>query len=354
MYNSSQLEKELANLKPPLQSSRSSRGAGSLGHQYTGLKQRHLAVLTAIVHKSLLQDDYVRAGRAWGMLLHAEVGGRPMNIRSNGLWGLGAEILLRKGAQTVSLHVDRHLTDFGSEDTNSSQAAARKLRAPLYDQEAFENAKRYYQRLILQYPFRRWDPEPISSLHFYPAMYSIWISSVQEHSQQELDSLGQERHASNSDDGRGSSHSDSSDDHLRKDGIRKRALERAEEIAASLEELLLSSPYSDDATLWKLRGNVALWVGDLCVEHTAAPAKDEVDIGKEAGEVSLTEGEDDESDSVQRTRKHRERDDYERSLVDRETQRERAFQAFETVRRIVGQRDETDHQHLDDQKSPEP
>ena len=254
----SQLKSELASLKPPIQLPHRTRHAHSSG-QALGLKQRHLAVLTAILHKSLLQDDYVRAGRAWGLLLHIEVDGRPMNMRANGLWGLGAEILLRTGAQRTG------------PDVEAGAPGPPRLQ---YDLGAFENAKRYYQRLILQYPFRRWDAEPISSLHFYPALYGIWISSVQNQYRNGLRILAQERHNSVDEEGSESSQEISQKIHDRREGLRKSVLARAEDIAMSLENLLLSVPYSDDATLRDLKRNVGLWVEDLSVEHLNMPSKD--------------------------------------------------------------------------------
>ena len=269
----SQLKSELASLKSPIQLPHHTRHVHS-SDQGFGLKQRHLAVLTAILHKSLLQDDYVRAGRAWGLLLNIEVDGRPMNIRANGLWGLGAEILLRTGAQRSGPDVDREPTDAYFEKETFSEAEAPEPRRLQYDLGAFENAKRYYQRLILQFPFRRWDPEPISSLHFYPALYGIWISSVQDHYRNRLGILAQERDNSADEDGGESSPNISEKIHDRREGLRKSVLVRAEEIAMSLENLLLSVPYSDDATLWDLKRNVGLWIRDLSVERIPVPSED--------------------------------------------------------------------------------
>ena len=269
----SQLKCELASLKSPIQLPYRTRHAHSF-HQAFGLKQRHLANLTAILHKSLLQDDYVRAGRAWGLLLNIEVDGRPMNIRANGLWGLGAEILLRIGAQRTGPDADHDRSDAYFEKETFSEAGAAEPRRLRYDLGAFENAKRYYQRLILQYPFRRWDPEPISSLHFYPALYGIWISSVQDHYRNGLGILAQERDDSIDEEGSESSQKVSQNIHGRREGLRKSVLARAEEIEMSLENLLLSVPYSDDATLWELKRNIGLWIRNLSVERTPAPSED--------------------------------------------------------------------------------
>ena len=271
LLTQSELKSELASLKSPIQLPHHTRHAHS-SDQALGLKQRHLTVLTAILHKSLLQDDFVRASRAWGLLLHIEVDGRPMNIRSNGLWGLGAEILLRTGAQRTELDVDRDLREPYIENETVSEAGAPQPRRLQYDLGAFENAKRYYQRLILQYPFRRWDPEPISSLHFYPALYGIWISSVQDHYRNGLGVLARERDDSVDEEGSEPTQDINQKIYDRREGLRKSILPKAEEIASSLENLLLSVPYSDDATLWDLKRNVDLWIRDLSIERIPLPS----------------------------------------------------------------------------------
>lgn len=47
--------------------------------------------------------------------------------------------------------------------------------------------------------------------------------------------------------------------------LRRSILQRAEEIAGRMDNVLSSSPYEDDPILRKLEGMVALWVGDLSV-----------------------------------------------------------------------------------------
>jgi hypothetical protein len=49
-----------------------------------------------------------------------------------------------------------------------------------------------------------------------------------------------------------------------REDYRREELFEAESIAARMDELMLSPPYSDCAELWHLRGMVALWIADLC------------------------------------------------------------------------------------------
>ena len=55
------------------------------------LHQQHMAVITTILHRSLLEKDYVRAGRVLGMILRDKTGGRSIDVRAEGRWGIGAE-----------------------------------------------------------------------------------------------------------------------------------------------------------------------------------------------------------------------------------------------------------------------
>ena len=59
----------------------------------SGLKQSHVAALSQLMHRCLRQSDFIRAGRAFGMLLRTEVRGLQPDIRQQDLWGIGAEIL---------------------------------------------------------------------------------------------------------------------------------------------------------------------------------------------------------------------------------------------------------------------
>ena len=146
------------------------------------LHQQHLAVMTTILHRSLLEQDFVRAGRALAMILRDEVAGRAVDIRAEGRWGFGAEILIRQDAQRE--HRSRELF------SSSSVEQDRVLEQPLlwFTRKGFEDAKRYYERLIVQYPFYKQNPGAVNALDFYPAMFGLWICVV--HQEARLKSLG--------------------------------------------------------------------------------------------------------------------------------------------------------------------
>lgn len=245
------------------------------------LHLRHLGVLTTILHRCLLEGDFTRAGRAWGMLLRERIGGQLIDIRLEGRWGIGAEILFRQPPR---------------ESRAKTPESAGISDKPLFTRQGFEAAKSYYEGLIIQYPYRKYAPNSVSSVHFYPAMFSLWIYVV------DTESTSAREAAENEEDGDGDDAA--SDDNLSETGdismsevdgienqnrklstrisqIRSKELIEALEIAARMDELLISPPYSDSPELLQLRGMVALWIGDLLVsslpEETTSMHEESVD-----------------------------------------------------------------------------
>lgn len=113
-------------------------------------------------------------------------------------------------------------------------------------------------------------------------MFSLWIYSVNEQHLLELTNIGKTAQAvhrsdrSKNDENENNSTSSSSSPYMqlresqRRGQIRQKTLDRAQEIAARLEELLVSPPYIDNSRFWKLRGMVALWIEDLSVVDLAS------------------------------------------------------------------------------------
>lgn len=222
------------------------------------LHLRHLGVLTTILHRCLLEGDFARAGRAWGMLLRERIGGNLIDIRLEGRWGIGAEILFRQPPKEIRAKTPETI---GASDT------------PLFTRQGFEAAKAYYEGLIIQYPYRKYAPNSVSSVHFYPAMFSLWIYGVGSESTNAREAAENEEDDAVSDilsETGDVSMTDSIDDQngklsTRIARIRSKELTEALEIATRMDELLISPPYSDNPELLQLRGMVALWIGDLLV-----------------------------------------------------------------------------------------
>ncbi|OKL57067.1 hypothetical protein UA08_07590 [Talaromyces atroroseus] len=221
------------------------------------LHVRHLGVLTTILHKCLLEGDFVRAGRAWSMLLHERFGRQPVDIRSGGRWGIGAEILFRQNSTSGTV----------------------------FTRPGFEAAKAYYERLIIQFPSRNARTEASGSLHFYPAMFTLWIYVVEQESAKAREALEYEE------DENVSENPSESGDHVMSDPenntdrnrdilsrrakIRQKELAGAQEIATRMDDVMVGPPYSDSPALLQLRGMIALWLGDL---YVLSLARDDEDI----------------------------------------------------------------------------
>ncbi|KAL8970865.1 MAG: hypothetical protein Q9183_001322 [Haloplaca sp. 2 TL-2023] len=217
----------------------------------SGLRQQHYDVLISILHRCLLEGDYARASRAWGMLLRTETHGHPLDIRYQERWGIGAELLLRPNSR--------------SDDVTTLQSLAK--------------AKDYYERLILQYPYRKTTPDSTNSLTFYPVMFGIWIYTIQLRYKVAMKSArlvpGNPADTILNDDagsdGGDAPSSPTGATGTQIDNIRlacERAVQQAKEVVERLGELLISPPFSDHAALWRIQGMLFVWISHL-MDHAA-------------------------------------------------------------------------------------
>ncbi|EGC48580.1 conserved hypothetical protein [Histoplasma capsulatum var. duboisii H88] len=262
-----EIERELSQLSPPI-------FIPSSTDQNNSLRLLHLNVITTILHRCLLEGDYARAGRAWGLILRDEFGGHGMDVRSSGRWGIGAEILLWSDRNPIA-------ESSASLRTGNADSANFLPRRQWFTRRGFERAKSYYERLILQFPYRKAAPTALSPLDFYPAMFGLWISLVQEESQSARDAVVMDmqgmtetydfdnpaRDDNMSISGAISQQPDSRNNR-KEDTIveaRRKELEEAQQIAAQMDELLISPPFSDSYELLRLRGMLSLWIADLFV-----------------------------------------------------------------------------------------
>ena len=252
----------LATLKPPLYVAArrvptvtAKKISGS-----TGLRQHHLQTMTAVLHRCLLERDYIRAGRAWAMLLRAEQHGQSMDLRTHDRWGVGAEILMQREFQMAQRAQDHKFGETSQLTLNIEVKS-----------EIMEKAREYYERVVLQYPYRKAFPNITGALDFTIALFSLWIYTVNEWSSTASTIAG----CSNDNDETGaeaninvqsSSATDNEPDRWQTpEQVEREALKGAYEIAARLNGLLVSPPYSDKAKLWNLYGEVSLWIADLSI-----------------------------------------------------------------------------------------
>ena len=235
-------------------------------NQAHGLRQNHLCVLIYILHRSILECRFEQAGRAWALLLRMEVGGHHFDLRSGERWGFGAELIFRRSTKltgrSYSIPSDGNFVGVSGGDESQTT----------FNPADCDKAREYYERLILQYPYRRAFPQAISSIDIYPAMFGLWIHSIDEkHSRalQELQDLavttGREaidisrKQALLNNIESEQTHPNSS----QRKRLCQRTLERVYEVSDRLNDLTSSPPFSDNTWFWSLKHMIAMWIADL-------------------------------------------------------------------------------------------
>lgn len=255
--NPDTLHKSLASLKPPLYAPPPPEDED---HK-TSLRRHHLSVMTTIMHVSLLKGDFVRAGRAWGMILRTEVLGRPIDVRTNDRWGIGAVILMRQHPEEVA-KLDRGDEPISEDDqANPGESAI--------SDEGFRLAKDYFERLILQFPFQKTHPHAVSSLHFYPAMYGLCIYEIQQKHNRAIRQADRISPSPSS-----AHHSDEDNEGSALEGIshktiatiKQSVLDQVIALADRMRETMMGAYYSQYQPLVRLRTEIAQWIVDLCEE----------------------------------------------------------------------------------------
>ncbi|KAF2731649.1 hypothetical protein EJ04DRAFT_363755 [Polyplosphaeria fusca] len=246
------LQKSLAGLDPPLFAVTAASKSSPLDRpsKRPALRETHLAVLTAVLHRSLLHADYQRAGRAWGLLLRTQIAGVHVDPRNHARWGIGAELLLRHRP-----HEELDQTQFPNHH------------APLYSNDGFALARKYYDRLIIQHPYRKQVPNAVDALTFYPAMFSLWIYEAGESTKRALLHLDEGLATSSEPPSTIDSDtiSPSTNARVRASAIKAEELHCARQIADRLDELVTSPPFDKHPSMLQLRGYVGIWISDLIV-----------------------------------------------------------------------------------------
>ncbi|KAF2805684.1 uncharacterized protein BDZ99DRAFT_109683 [Mytilinidion resinicola] len=283
------VQRELAALEPPLYAAAAAKATqrvDGIGQQDT-LRQTHIGNLTTMLHRCLLEGDYERAGRAWGMLLRSHARGRPIDVRHNGRWAIGAEIHLQRNRISRQSQPDAHVEDSASIQSHTDQLPA-SIEEDLFSEEGFRQARHYYDLLILQYPARKMHAHAVNQGHFYPAMFSLWIYEASQQSKIAKERLRSAPRSSTSH-SKGSDDSDMDDSEYKDDAyvhinkpfnghvsseerrIIAVELKRARAIAERLDQLLGAPPFDKRPDLLQLRDMVALWIGDLLCQDAPGP-----------------------------------------------------------------------------------
>ncbi|KAA8573329.1 hypothetical protein EYC84_003816 [Monilinia fructicola] len=274
----------------------------------SNLKLQHLSVLVAIMMRNLEEGDMERAGRAWGLLLRMQVAGQGVELRRTGFWGIGAELLMRGVVNKQRKEWWEEGAEEGSSDEGNVEGRPKEGddggredkegEGKRYGTaEGLLKAKDYYERLILQYPYKRQFHGSVTALDFWPAMLGCEIYGIQFEHRDKLRKIAKQAEKDEDGDISDSDISDEDEDedlenrddegdkaflaHQRRqtrllkrrkekrweerDEVRRTALVAMELVAQRMDELMTTPPYSDSKVLLRLRGMVALYIGDLCV-----------------------------------------------------------------------------------------
>lgn len=301
----------------------------------------HLGVLTGVVLLALAEGDVPRARRAFGLLRRSEVRGKPVDLRRNGLWALGAEVLMREGeerrrrsrSRTARSGDDRDDADADDDDNDDDhhhlgeQGGGAQHQQQGDDDDAGERWRRekegvqrrwgsaanmprlraYLEGLIRMYPYNRLHPGSTSDLDFYPVLFGSELYDAWSEHRRALDAL-EERSDDDDEDvddddpyalemtdehHHGGGGDDDGDDYaagvrptrrerrLREDkaALGLRAMGVVRDVVARMDALLENAPYSRSAEMLRLRGMAALYLGDLSMPPPPR-TKDEEEEGR--------------------------------------------------------------------------
>lgn len=255
------VEEELARLNPPLFVSKYTPQ-----DQHGSLKRRHLDNLTAILHQCMLRGDWERASRTWGLILRTEVQGRGVDVRQNGRWLIGAELLMRRN-QTLEQRQVRPPSSSSADSNIQRSDDDDDAVLPVIPDESFKMARDYYERLILQYPYLQRAPHSaINAVAMYPALFNVWMYEVQSRADRARRKIGMPPDSSEHDHIASPGEPRDDDEVERKNGftkIRNQELQQAVSIAQRMDELMLNPPYDNSTELLDQRGNLALWLSEM-------------------------------------------------------------------------------------------
>lgn len=276
------------------------RREGATAKQYSA-RLRHLSTLTAVMHRCLGEGDIARAKRAFGLLVQT----RDVDIRLGGFWAVGSEILMRDGEKKQQLQVsaDSHHHDEEGQPVGGDagyEGAPRRWGLAANT----ERAKDYFENLIQQHPHDPHRPHLTSALDFWPALFGIEIYNLDAEFRRALhrlrttedDEEAERMEASGemaySDEAREEERRDRREVALAaRDELRRDTQSVAERIAGHMDQTMANAPYGTHRELLRLRANLALFVGDLCLPWRLMDS-DGADVEERKEPLSLNNVED--------------------------------------------------------------
>lgn len=265
------------------------------GYAQPHIKSKHVDILNATLHKSLLTRDWDRASRAFGLLLRSSLSNKRLDLREKGQWGIGAEILLKRNSSAQKRQTDQG----GDRDVTQD------LDETWFTAKGFENARTFYERLILQYPYSARHPNAVNENTFYPVMLRLWIMHVQLERQRAEIRIAPSAHAI-----------DDQEDRGKRTKIARKQLIRAREISEEIGRLASSRVMGFTDNFRELQSQVDRWIADLeqecesreaatyaIVDHKRAPKAEAV--GQSDGLTDVRDGHDTKRRKREKKSKHR-------------------------------------------------
>lgn len=276
--------------------------------QFRDAQEKQLGFLTHVILRALEEGDLPRAKRAWAAVRRSEVRGRPVDLRKGALWSLGAEIIMRDGEERSRSAELGDPVGPGREegpinDADGAVAGRKKSTKRRWGSTAnMPRLRAYLESLVRQYPYNRLHPDSISDLDFHPVLFSCeFYDAWAEHklalerlaeeseswSEGELDDVLPEMDVPGyyyDDDGGRAEGQSFRGDHFTgrerrlrqaKAELGQRALTTMRDVATRMDGLMENTPYSRSAELLRLRGMVALYIGDLSVPPAPRTADEE-------------------------------------------------------------------------------
>ncbi|KAK3390463.1 hypothetical protein B0H63DRAFT_507806 [Podospora didyma] len=245
---------------------------------------RRVGCLAAAVQRFLSEGDLTGARRAFGLLVRARVhGDRYVDLRHDGFWELGAEVLIREGEEAQAKALlgggDDNGYGYDNDDDDEKERKRRHVAAA-----ALERLKAYYGTLVQQHQYVKQTPRLLNALDFYPALFGCEMESVHAEHARALNRL--ETKDFNDDDDDDEDQGDAMDIDVKyddddgsvsplppreaklrrhKDALRLATLEQMQDLARRMDTIMEGPPFSKDYELRRLRAMVALFIGDLCM-----------------------------------------------------------------------------------------
>ncbi|KAL2754533.1 hypothetical protein ACRALDRAFT_1070291 [Sodiomyces alcalophilus JCM 7366] len=262
-----------------------------------------LRPLANSIRTFLSRGDIPAAKRAFGLLMRSKVSGKPVDIRRNHYWELGAEILMRERAEEEERK--------GGQIVEQGEEQKRRRHQLLYPLSNVPKVREYFETLIRRYPHHLGARRAASALQFYPALINYEILQVHTRltiSLADLDAEAEGWDSSHQGDGEDDHHErgpgyspgvyfhdedpelDPTADpfdlgtailrprhpedrvHRARDGIYNDTIGAMRSLAAQMDRRLEDATFIRSAEMWRLRGTVSLYIADLLALRHAAPA----------------------------------------------------------------------------------